>query len=123
MFENVRSKSTVNENVTRLTDYEIVKLSQAVAAGCIKTKVMGYIKSKDVGYGSSILLVLDNKKMVSLPKRYTNKFSQLSDSDIDMLKSGTMEFVSVDEFDTPKGKTCGFTLKLIIDNNESFVRF
>ena len=123
MFDNIRSKSTVNESVTSLVDYEIVKLAKAVETGCIKASVQGFIKSKDVGYGSSILLVLDNGKMISLPKRYTDKFSQLTDEDIDLLKSGTMSLVSVEAFDTPKGRTCGFTLQLVTEGGYANIRF
>ena len=116
MFESIRKQSTVNDNVGSLASYEILKLSKVNGTDCINSKILGFIKSKDVGYGPSILLVLSNGKMVSLPKRYVEKFDKLTSEETDLLKSGTLTFVSADEFSTPKGITYGFTLRHGNDN-------
>ena len=78
-------KGTVNENyVTQGKD--IVKLHELIGEDF---RIWGYIITKEGSFGKGVLLCADDK-MVSLPKRYVEKFQSFTDEDIKLLISGNV---------------------------------
>lgn len=92
-------KGTVNENyVTQ--GKPIVKLHELIGE---ELRIWGFIITKEGSFGRGVLLCADDQ-MISLPKRYVEKFQSYTDEDIELLTSGN---VYIYDINTVKAKKPG----------------
>lgn len=110
MFNSMKKGSSTVSSKINTKGFQIIKLSEAT-----KSQIFGFIKTKDVGYGHGILLVLADK-FVSLPKRYVDMFNGFDSDDIEALKSGNVYINNVRPIDTKLGKSTTFDFT-DVDNN------
>lgn len=96
---NAGFKGTVAENYNT-QNKQIRKLAEFVGESF---RIWGFIITKEGNFGRGVLLCADSC-MVSLPKRYLEKFQSFTDYDIEQLKSGN---VYVYKIETRKASKAG----------------
>ena len=108
MFESF-AKKTNTVGIETTDNLTFTKLAEHIGE---ELKIWGYFFNSSGKYGESVTVITSPETGVNLPKRYVQKFKELTDEEITAITSGRVTLVNIQSIETKSGDSTAFDIKV-----------